>query len=361
MSEFQLGLLGIGVTVVIAVMAFNKWQEIRYRRAAEMSFKSDQADPLLESGARAATAVAEEAPAQGGAEVPDTNPDADVASLSGKAREGARSRTDNSRLSGAIDLVALLEAPLGLSAEDLDSSALSPEIARRISFEALSEGVWAPLLDGTRYPCLKVGLQLVDRQGPVSEQDLESFGQWLAAIVNRCGAKTAPLDLGAAQHEARILDKFCGDVDIQIAVHVVAGNAPFPGTRIRAIAEAAGFSMEADGKFRRRDEDGCELFSLANEGETDFRAEIMRDLTSASLLLEFDVARSPGGNHSFTKFRQFAEHLASGLGGRIVDDNRASLDGIGFDAIAKELVAIYQAMAARGILPGSPDALRLFS
>ncbi|OFZ96632.1 MAG: hypothetical protein A3H35_07375 [Betaproteobacteria bacterium RIFCSPLOWO2_02_FULL_62_17] len=361
MSEFQLGLLGIGVTVVIAVMAFNKWQEIRYRRASELSFKSDHADLLLESDAQAANAVAQEAPAQDGPHVLDANPDADAPSLSGKAGQGARSRTDTSRLSGAIDLVALLEAPLGLSAEHLDTSGLSREIARRISFEALSEGVWVAPLENTRYQSLNVGFQLVDRQGPVSGPDLESFAAWLSAIAGRCGARAAPLDLGAAHQEARMLDKFCGDVDIQIAVHVVAGNAPFPGTRIRAIAEAAGLGMEADGKFRRRDEDGREIFSLANEGETAFQAELMRELTTASLVLEFDVARSPGGNHSFTKFRQFAEHLASGLGGRIVDDNRASLDGSGFDAIAKELAAIHQAMATRGILPGSADALRLFS
>ena len=87
----------------------------------------------------------------------------------------------------------------------------------------------------------------------------------------------------------------------------------------------------------------------------------MREFETSSLILEFDVARCPGGNHSFSRFRQFAEHLATGLGGRVVDDNRAPLDGTGFDAIAKELVAIYQAMAIRGILPGSPDSLRLFS
>ena len=216
-------------------------------------------------------------------------------------------------------------------------------------------------LENTRYRCINVGLQLVNRQGPVSLQDLESFAAWIRAVAERSGARAAPLDLEAARDQARMLDQFCGEVDIQIAIHIIAANAPFSGTRIRAIAEAAGLVMEADGKFRRRDEDGRELFSLANEGETVFQADIMRELATAALILEFDVARASGGNHSFARFRQFAEHLASGLGGRIVDDNRASLDVMGFDAIGRELVAIYQAMATRGIQPGSPDSLRLFA
>ena len=362
MSEFQMGLLGIGVTVVVAVMAFNKWQEIRYRRESEMSLKSDHADLLVDAGApagRVDTGVDLAQVAQDMADVLATGAEAETSGIPGQTRQG--SQPEPSILSEAIKLVALIEAPAGLLASDLVATGLGSGIARRISLEVLSEGMWVPPLENVRYTRLKVGLQLVNRQGPVSGQDLESFAAWITEIADRSGAKAAPLDLVAAHQEALILDKFCGDVDIQIAVHVVAGNAPFPGTRIRAIAEAAGLGLEADGKFRKRDEGGRELFRLANEGEMAFQAEIMRELTTAALILEFDVARSPGGNHSFAKFRQFAEHLASGLGGRIVDDNQASLEATGFDAIAKELAIVYQAMATRGILPGSPDSLRLFS
>ena len=135
----------------------------------------------------------------------------------------------------------------------------------------------------------------------------------------------------------------------------------FPGTRIRAIAESAGLVLESDGKFRRRDDDGRELFRLSNEAGEPFLAEKMRELSTPSVILEYDVARSPGGNHAFAKFRQFSEHLASGLGGKIVDDNRNPLDSSGFNAIAKELTGIYQEMSVRNMPPGCPDSLKLFS
>jgi hypothetical protein len=362
MSEFQLGLLVIGVTVVVAVMAFNKWQEIRFRRESERTLKSGHADLLLDSDApavRADTGVDLARVAQDMAAVLATGVEADTPGGSRETRQGGQ--PESSILSEAINLIALIDAPAGLSASDLAATGLDGGLARRISLEALSEGKWLQPLENARYTRLNVGLQLVNRQGPVSGQDLESFATWVGEIADRSSAKMAPLDLAAAHQKALILDKFCGDVDIQIAVHVVAANAPFPGTRIRAIAEAAGLFIDADGKFRKRDEGGSELFTLANEGDKAFQADVMRDLTTASLLLEFDVARSPGGSHAFAKFRQFAEHIASGLGGRIVDDNRASLDAMGFDAIAKQLAVVYQAMATRGILPGSPDSLRLFS
>ncbi len=361
MSEFQLGLLVIGATVVVAVLAFNKWQEIRYRRNSERSFKPDHPDLLLDPEVNVEIGLPDEDVEEAVPHVAIAESDRGRAGIVPVGRLAAKAASEGSCLSSAIDLITLIESPLGLSVDDLHASGLGEGLAGRIRLEGLTEGVWGTPLENRRYQSLQVGLQLASRRGAVSIRDLDSFAEWVGEIAERFGSRTAPLDLGAAYQAALSLDKFCGDVDIQIAVHVIAGDAPFPGTRIRAIAEAAGLAMEADGRFRRRDEDGREIFSLANEGETPFQVQIMRELSTSSLVLEFDVARCPGGNHSFTRFRQFAEHLASGLGGRVVDDNRASLDGTGFDAIAKELVAIDQAMVTRGILPGSPDSLRLFS
>src|ERR1017187_9343250 len=47
MSELQLGLLGIGVLVVLGVLAYNKLQEARLKRQAEEVFGSKHADVLL--------------------------------------------------------------------------------------------------------------------------------------------------------------------------------------------------------------------------------------------------------------------------------------------------------------------------
>ncbi|NJN39701.1 MAG: hypothetical protein HC807_00905, partial [Gammaproteobacteria bacterium] len=49
------------------------------------------------------------------------------------------------------------------------------------------------------------------------------------------------------------------------------------------------------------------------------------------------------------------------LGGALVDDNLKPINQAALDSIAMQLEAIHKTMAARGIAPGGPLALRLFS
>jgi FtsZ-interacting cell division protein ZipA len=362
MSEFQLGLLGIGIVVVLVVLAFNMWQERRYRRQSEAALRPHAVDALLEPS------MAGQAKRMDEAELPRIPEPAEVdadqtteASPSSPVSRLNQVQSESSILSNAIDLVVDVEFASETSLSELDIQLQEDRLIRRIRMEALSDGKWEQLRENARYKRIGFGLQLVNRQGPVSVQDLEHFAAWIGDFAGRCNATYNPLDLVSARNAALAIDQFCNEVDILIAVHVVAGSVAFPGTRIRAIAESAGLTIEADGIFRKRDDEGRELYRLTNEGGALFQPELMRELATHSVILEFDVARSPGGNHSFNRFRQFAEHLASGLGGKVVDDNRAPLSGPGFDAIAKELSSVYQTMAARGIAPGSPESLRLFS
>jgi FtsZ-interacting cell division protein ZipA len=54
-------------------------------------------------------------------------------------------------------------------------------------------------------------------------------------------------------------------------------------------------------------------------------------------------------------------HLAEGLSGTLVDDNRVALSDSSVRAIQQQLRSIHSRMEARGMAPGSERALRLFS
>ena len=54
MSELQIGLLIIGVVTVAAVIAYNKIQDLKYRRLAEKNFASSHEDALLEPAEKSA-------------------------------------------------------------------------------------------------------------------------------------------------------------------------------------------------------------------------------------------------------------------------------------------------------------------
>ncbi len=360
MSELQLGLLGIGLLLVIGVLGFNKWQELRFQRRSNETFAPVPIDALMDQE----PALVDSEPAirvslENGENTPS---DADFTPIGISVADSMRGDSAiQSTFSKEIELIATIDAADGIDAAGVSTAGLKPGFASRIRIAGWLESNWTPPVVGIGYPRLQVGLLLVNRAGAVSIQDLEIYSAWLTEAAMGVGGRISPLDIEAARAAAVELDKFFSEIDIQIGVHIVAPSAPFPGTRIRAIAEAAGLIVEDDGWFRRRDDNGQELFRLGNEGQPPFQSDLMRDLQTLSIAVEFDVARSPGGIHSFNRFRHFIEHMAAGVGGKIVDDNRAVLDEVAIDSIARQLRTVYQAMNARGFVPGSAEAIRVFS
>jgi FtsZ-interacting cell division protein ZipA len=167
-------------------------------------------------------------------------------------------------------------------------------------------------------------------------------------------------DPASALAKARELDRFCGEIDIRIAVHIVSDAAPLAGTQLAGIAKAAGFRLdEPDGKFRLPDEAGRIICALANFEPTPLNIDGLSALSTRGVTLELDVPRVPRG--AFTRFRQSAQMFARELKARVVDDNREPVGPAAFDAIGAQLQAVHASMEARGIAPGGALALRLFS
>ena len=174
------------------------------------------------------------------------------------------------------------------------------------------------------------------------------------------GALATVPDPASALAKARELDRFCGEVDIRVAVHVMSESAPLSGTQLAGVAKAAGFRLdEPDGKFRLRDEAGRVICALANFEPTPLAIDGLNSLSTRGVTLELDVPRTPYG--AFARFRDSAQAFARGLKARIVDDNREPLGPAAFDAIGAQLQAVHRSMEARGIAPGGALARRLFS
>ncbi|MGB7541605.1 MAG: cell division protein ZipA C-terminal FtsZ-binding domain-containing protein [Burkholderiales bacterium] len=356
MSELQLGFLAIGAVVVVAVLIYNKWQEARYRRQAEVSFKSPRHDVLMqtEGGAEANTQATPSAAAGERIEpvfhVPE-RPD-EAADIRGSA------------LSDALDFVVPIDAE-----EDVPGSAVLEAAAaalagcpRSLRWEGFNAATaqWEVLRPEGGYSLLRAGLQLVDRRGAASADELTAFGAGVQQAAAAAGALATIPDFAPALASAAELDRFCSDVDIQIALHVVSEGAAFTGTKVRALAEAAGLALDdEDGKYRRLDDAGRVLYTLADFESVPFRTDSIMSLTIRGLTLELDVPRAPRG--AFDLLRELARQLAQALDARIVDDNRQPLGAAAFDQIRTQLQAIYQTMEARGIAAGSATALRLFS
>lgn len=168
---------------------------------------------------------------------------------------------------------------------------------------------------------VQAALQLVSRDGVASEAELLEFRAAVETLAAEIGAATTAPEMRAALEGARELDRACAEADIQVALHV-AGIAP------PAALDASVFRVEP-----------------RDDGVT----------------LSLDLARTADPARAYEAMARTALELAAAGGGRVTDDNGVTLDERALATIGAQLEAMRRMLAERGIEPGSPLALRVFS
>jgi FtsZ-interacting cell division protein ZipA len=327
MSELQIGLLAIGGLVVAGVLVYNRLQERGASRDADRAFRSQHADALLDAP-------------------PPTRSAAEPPRVSHRPPPPAPTAGPDP----AIDYI------VEFASDKADSHTAVQEEWPAIERRHARRAVIAPGADGKSW---RAGLQLVSRDGAVGEADLIEFRSALETVAAYIGATVSAPEMRTAVERARALDDVCAETDIQVVLHVQGG--PFPGTKIRAAAEAGGLALEADGKFALRNEEQVLIYTLGARDNTAFSAATVKDAMPAALSLSLEVARVPDTRRSFESMARLARQLVAVLGGSIVDDNGNVLDDKAVAAIAQQLDAVRARLEAQGVTPGSPTALRLFS
>jgi len=390
MSDLQLSLILVGLLIIAAVYMFNRIQERRFRRKFGESFDRGQED-LLPSQGRAQGEAAEttvEPRIEPSLSESPTGDDG-LPSISQEPTVQLFEHRDSSGVApfeGGHVAEASSEPVLaaGLKTPDIDFRArldsgtplaggaltrLEKQISS-IGKPALIEvrdgrdGPWRALADGEREGAgpLRITLQLADRAGPVSTAQLARFREIVEAAAQSLGATVRFDDEGEALEKALELDAFCADNDVAIGLNIIPQDVTgFAGTKLRALAEASGFTLAAHGAFHLCDEHGTTLITLASMDGVPFEAGSIKTLRSQGVTLLIDVTHVPDGRQAFRRMTELARQFATSLNGTIVDDNRNALDAASLEKIARQVDGIQSALRERGITPGSPLALRLFS
>ncbi|SFZ77477.1 cell division protein ZipA C-terminal FtsZ-binding domain-containing protein [Chitinimonas taiwanensis] len=357
MTEFHWITLGLGLALVFGVWGFNAWQEWRFKKRAAAAFARSHPDVLLDTPKNMVRQGEVSARLE-----PSLTPAAAAAPVLGEPATGEPEMVE---LSDSLALaVSVLDPALDYIAElhpgdTIDFAAISPiEVGKRVKMLGLSTSdEWELVRAGGSYSELRIGLQLVDRQGPLSEAQMVLFCEQVTAMAERAGGVATFPRREDKLRVAQQLDAFCADVDMQIGLNVMSSRSPFPVGRLRSMAEAAGLVLESDGAFHARSDSGKTLFTLADRHHRPFDA--LEDTPSVTLLL--DVPRVAGGEQAFDRMADLAQQMALTLGGDLVDDDNRSLKPADLAAIQKQLVDIYDRMDERGIAAGSVAALRLFA
>lgn len=370
MSDFQLGLLGFGVLVIVGVLVFNWWQERNHRRRAEEAFDVPARDILFEHEPIAAPEPPLPSPAAIALDAPPSEepvhrePEIEVppravrelppvaAGEPDEAMVDCRAEFEQEEPFGDEFLVRLAQA----------ISALSRPV-RVMGLDDRS-GLWVPVDEAAsgRFRRIRTSVQLADRQAVISRTELDEFVGAMQAVADEAAVDLTASDTSIMEARAQELDNFCAEVDIAIGLSVVArGGHQFPGTTIRALAESAGLKLKPDGQFHFEDAQGQSQFTLDNQATEPFFPDSIKSLSTNGITFLLDVPRASGGIATFDRMVQVAKRFSSTLEGIIVDDNRNALSDNGLDAIRRHLSGVYAAMEKAGIPAGSATANRLFS
>jgi FtsZ-interacting cell division protein ZipA len=162
---------------------------------------------------------------------------------------------------------------------------------------------------------------------------------------------------------AEALDRLCAELDMQIGITIErTDGTPIAGTRLRGVAEAAGFRLAPSGRFEWVQEDtGNVLYTMQTTNGEPFTLDALRTASLIGIVFVLDVPCVADPPRAFDQMKLAAGRLAHTLGGDMVDDNRHVLTD---EALAKTRAAVAKAASALAdvhIEPGSPRALKLFS
>jgi len=378
MNPLFLGLIAAGVLLVAGVLIYNWLQERRVRRRMEAALrKSDgtppgvtrgrgRIEPMLnaddsESSQSVAIEMVPEDDESLLPHVADEIPDeslSQVVPATKAERLGLAPDPD-------IECVALLQPAQAASTAAL-GSARSADGAKPVRWLG-RRGVGTPwqLIDGTTQgPWHEVAacLLLSNRAGPVSRAELDSFQRLVSEVAAALGAPNARIDPTAEADRAEALDRFCADLDVQIGLTILSELGQIAGTRLRGVAEAAGFRINAAGHFEHaQEETDAAMYTLQNyKQEEPFSVESLRKMTTPGVVFVLDVPRVSDPVRVFDQMRMAAKRMTKTLEGVLVDDNRRPITDTSLAAIRAQVQVTATALREAHIDPGGPRALRLF-
>lgn len=365
MMDLQMSLLIAGVSFIVVLIIYNKWQEYRAKRSVDRAFSGAHDDVLMSPKDNAAHDGLRQEPQfddQDLSELADQDPvlgDADLSAAHEMDDAGVASINDEQALSvdELIDCVITLEFEAPLRGEKLltEVSELKYVGRKPVHFIGLThEGKRDEIAHGGIYTTLFAGIQMVSRNGPLNELEYSEFVGKLREIADRLNAHSDVPDMNLVMSNARELHQFVAEHDAQLSVNVLSNGAPWDVTTLLGALEKQGFDVRADGRLVMPDGDTGNLFTLSlnvSPSET----------VTSKLTLLLDVPCVAPDLEGFGVMAKCARSLASRLGGTVVDDGHHPISEQALAEIAEQVRAFCNAMAVAEIPAGSRRAKRLFS
>lgn len=369
MSDLQAALLVLGAVIIVTVLIYNKWQENRYRKAAERGFARKHEDALVapqpEKDQNAGNALAATMPA------PAARIEPQYSDLAPKATGTARNDAHQDKPAQPPESPTPIDYCVVLTMKsEIDSSKVIEAAVKLLAdFNKLvhldiydsQSASWRSIEHREACQTIRGCVQLVDRRGCIDPVQLGRFDHAMRSLAVQLGANASKEGLAEAQARAKELDEFCAEVDIKVGLNVISPDLPFTGDKILAAALAAGLELGADGGFHRRDASARSLFRMSNLDNVAFSKATLAMLKTRAITIEIDVPRTSPDSGLVSNLFDTAATFAEAIGGRLVDDNHLSIGDAALASIRAQIEQTYRRMQEHGFPAGDPLALRLFS
>ena len=210
------------------------------------------------------------------------------------------------------------------------------------------------------YQGFVVGLQAVSRNGLATQEELQQFNQQVDTFAQLMGGKVLHTDLAAFTEVAQALDTFCARVDQTIAIHLVS-HSNISGVELRASVENLGFVLGEDGAFHYTGQTGSPMFAIHSLTGDAFTNALLDNQSYKGFSMLLDIPHAPAGEKNFDLFMDLAVRLSGQLGLDLVNDKMEEVSTQWLKDIRNYVLARQEEMVKVGIKPGSKQALRLFS
>ena len=212
-----------------------------------------------------------------------------------------------------------------------------------------------------RYRAFVLGIQGVSREGLITAEELAYFQQQVTQFAQKMKGKVASDDERNYLQRARAVDEWCEKRDFLVDLYLIPAQEgrKLSGAILRQKLQAMGFVWRNDGMFAYQKNGSLlctlSLFDHQPFGEHSFYQQ------HEGVLVSFDPANVPNGEHSFGEMMVLLNILLDDLSLELVDDQRIPLTTEWLMEVQSYIGNLQQQMKEQHLEVGGYSAIRLFS
>lgn len=216
---------------------------------------------------------------------------------------------------------------------------------------------------GQGYRDLSIAVQLANRHGPISAIELSEFISGVQKLAKSLEIAITTPDLAKVLTQAQTLDTYAQQNDVQICLHIETSQQPWLASQLKAQFEQDGLLLSHHGMHYHyyHDKNAHTPIFILSFGQINFLYDDLTHIQDKKVTLYFHAPHVAQGIQAFRLTWSYAQHLATILGGKIVDDVGTPLSDKAIKTIEQHLCELYARLNRYGIPVGSTNALRLFS